>query len=70
VAVLRESLEALLGQGEGDQLCLSRGLVPYPDGWRAHKPYLTQTTAVAQDPRGALPHYPMVSHPGGFPDGS
>src|ERR1039457_5266804 len=29
---------------------LSQGLVPYPDGWRAHKPYLTQTTAMAHDP--------------------
>jgi DNA-binding MarR family transcriptional regulator len=35
------------------------GLKPYPDGWRAsvRKP----TT---------LPHYPMVLHRGGFPDGS
>lgn len=38
---------------------LFRGLEPYPDGWRAsvRKP----TT---------LPHYPMVLHRGGFPDGS
>ena len=35
------------------------GLEPYPDGWRAsvRKP-------------GTLPHYPMVLHRGGFPDGS
>lgn len=38
---------------------LFQGLEPYPDGWRAsvRKP----TT---------LPHYPMVLHRGGFPDGS
>jgi hypothetical protein len=38
---------------------LMDGLEPYPDGWRAsvRKP----TT---------LPHYPMVLHRGGFPDGS
>jgi DNA-binding MarR family transcriptional regulator len=38
---------------------LFEGLEPYPDGWRAavRKP----TT---------LPHYPMVLHRGGFPDGS
>jgi hypothetical protein len=38
---------------------LFRGLEPYPDGWRA---------AVAR-PEG-LPHYPMILHRGGFPDGS
>jgi DNA-binding MarR family transcriptional regulator len=38
---------------------LWRGMEPYPDGWRAsvRKP----TT---------MPHYPMVLHRGGFPDGS
>jgi len=35
------------------------GLQPYPDGWRA---------SVAS--REVLPHYPMVLHRGGFPDGS
>ncbi len=38
---------------------LFRGLEPYPEGWRA---------AVARPE--ALPHYPMVLHRGGFPDGS
>ena len=32
---------------------------PYPDGWRARVPKPT-----------TLPHYPMVLHRGGFPDGS
>jgi hypothetical protein len=67
---LRESLEGLVDQSEGGKPRYPQGLVPYPDGWRAHNPYLTQTTAMVRDPSGALPHYPMVSHRGGFPDGS
>jgi len=38
---------------------LMRGLEPYPDGWRAK----------ARRPE-VLPHYPMVLHRGGYPDGS
>ena len=53
-----------------DQSLLSAGLRPYPDGWRAHPPYLAQTKAMLSDPAAALPHYPMVLHRGGFPDGS
>jgi hypothetical protein len=36
-----------------------RRLKPYPEGWLASIPALSQ-----------LPHYPMVLHRGGFPDGS
>ncbi len=32
---------------------------PYPDGWRAKVPK-----------PATLPHFPMVLHRGGFPDGS
>jgi hypothetical protein len=49
---------------------LAAGLTPYPDGWRAHPPYLKQTQRVLADPWAALPHYPMVLHRGGYPDGS
>jgi hypothetical protein len=49
---------------------LSEGLRPYPDGWRARKRYAKQTNAVIDDPTGRLPHYPMVLHRGGWPDGS
>ena len=62
---LRTSLERILGHPD-----LSAGLQPYPAGWRASKPYARQTAAVLADPRGALPHYPMVLHRGGWPDGS
>ncbi len=55
----RESLERLVGGGTAETSPLFGGLEPYPEGWRAsvRKP---QT----------LPHYPMVLHRGGFPDGS
>jgi len=46
------------------------GLQQYPDGWRARGPYLRQTTAVLNDPGAALPHYPMMLHRGGWPDGN
>ena len=49
---------------------LSAGLRPYPDGWRARRKYVKQTDAVIDDPIGRLPHYPMVLHRGGWPDGS
>jgi hypothetical protein len=53
---LRQSLERLAG---GSGSLLYRGLEPYPDGWRAS----------LRRPE-TLPHYPMVLHRGGFPDGS
>jgi hypothetical protein len=55
---LRNALERLAGDSTA-QSPLFRGLDPYPDGWRAatRKPNI-------------LPHYPMVLHRGGFPDGS
>jgi DNA-binding MarR family transcriptional regulator len=54
----------------GDRDRLARGLRPYPDGWRANPPYAAATTALLRDPAAALPQYPMVSHRGGYPDGS
>lgn len=56
---LRESLERLVGEPTAQLSPLFKGLEPYSDGWRAsvRKP-------------DTLPHYPMVLHRGGFPDGS
>lgn len=62
IAAVRSALEdiALPERIAGeDQSPLLRGLVPYPEGWRASLP-----------PLHGLPHFPMVSHRGGFPDGS
>jgi DNA-binding MarR family transcriptional regulator len=63
-------LHGILDAHAGDAPLLAQGLVPPPGGWRARRPYLTQTQAVPRDPRAALPRYPMVLHRGGFPDGS
>lgn len=51
------TLRELLERLAGEPLL--RGLEPYPDGWRAS----------VRKPE-TLPHYPMVLHRGGFPDGS
>ena len=59
VRKVRESLERLVGDAAPQGSPLFRGLVPYPDGWRA----------TVRKPE-ALPHYPMVLHRGGYPDGS
>jgi DNA-binding MarR family transcriptional regulator len=70
VSALRESLTALIHQKNGEHTALSEGLMPYPDGWRARKPYESRTLAFIKDPTGSLPHFPMVLHRGGYPDGS
>ena len=54
----------------GQPAKVSLGLRPYPDGWRASKPYAAQTERFLNDPGGQLPRYPMVLHRGGYPDGS
>lgn len=59
IGQLRESLESLVGDPAVLRSPLFGGLEPYPDGWRASIP----------KPEG-LPHYPMLLHRGGFPDGS
>ena len=50
---------AIVQSCEGMASPLLRALAPYPDGWRAQLP-----------PLNGLPHFPMESHRGGFPDGS
>ncbi len=59
VAGLRGLLEPLADLPGGGHGPLWRGLEPYPDGWRA-----------SARAAGPLPHYPMVLHRGGYPDGS
>ena len=49
---------------------LSPGAAALPGRVAGQAPYLRQTTAVLDDPGAALPHYPMVLHRGGWPDGS
>ncbi len=59
VAGLREVLGEMAGDGTLEHSPLVRGLRPYPEGWRA-------SVAAA----ATLPHFPMVLHRGGYPDGS
>ncbi len=56
---LREALAVLVDEPGAGVSPLFRGLEPYPDGWRA---------SVARPE--VLPHFPMVLHRGGYPDGS
>jgi hypothetical protein len=59
LSTLREALEALATAPDSQPPPLFAGLEPYPDNWRAavRRPVI-------------LPHYPMVLHRGGYPDGS
>jgi DNA-binding MarR family transcriptional regulator len=59
-AGLRAALEPLTGDADYPAHSpLMAGLEPYPDNWRADV-----------RPPQTLPHFPMVLHRGGFPDGS
>ncbi len=70
IGALTGAAQEIFAAYDREQPRLAEGLRPYLDGWRAHPPYLAQTTALLRDPAAALPHYPVVSHRGGFPDGS
>lgn len=59
VVNLRQWLEHLTGDSPAGRSALFDGLEPYAGGWRASVPRPE-----------VLPHYPMVLHRGGFPDGS
>jgi DNA-binding MarR family transcriptional regulator len=56
---VRASLTKIVGDGTRSGSPLFDGLAPYPDGWRS---------SVRQP--DLLPHFPVVLHRGGFPDGS
>jgi len=56
---LREAIETIVGRSTAEPSRLFLGLEPYPGNWRARIP----------KPR-VLPHFPMVLHRGGYPDGS
>ena len=59
VVDLRNLLERLISEPDVRGPLLFHGLDPYPDGWRAALP----------SPE-VLPHFPMILHRGGWPDGS
>jgi len=59
VAQLLSALEALADGSEAKLSLLLEPIKPYPNNWRASVPAPL-----------VLPHYPMILHRGGFPDGS
>ncbi len=59
IRAIREVLEPLVATDGSTPPRLFECLRPYPEGWRA-----------SVRPPIALPHYPMVLHRGGYPDGS
>jgi hypothetical protein len=59
LGALRKGLESMVGDGTAEGSPLFEGLKPHEGGWRAQTPM----------PR-TLPHFPVVSHRGGYPDGS
>ena len=56
---LRTAAETIVADPPDTNSILLKSTEPYPDGWRAFIPR----------PQ-ALPHFPMVLHRGGYPDGS
>ena len=59
VEALMAALDTIAADGTAASSPLFSGLEPYPEGWRARMRKLE-----------TLPHYPMVLHRGGYPDGS
>jgi hypothetical protein len=59
IDTLREPLERLVGAYDGPGTGLFEGMKPYPEGWRS---FVTVPEV--------LPHFPMIMHRGGYPDGS
>jgi methyltransferase (TIGR00027 family) len=59
ISALRQVLGSLAAGSDGRPPPLFRGLEPYPGNWRARV-----------RPPIVLPHFPMVLHRGGYPDGS
>ncbi len=70
IEALREGLQHVIDANDGGSSRLGTALMPALGGWRLQKAYVAQTNAFVRDPAGALPHYPMVLHRGGWPDGS
>ena len=65
LVALRQGLDTVL-----DHPKFVAGLQPHAGGWRLDKRYVALTNATIADPRAGLPHHPMITHRGGFPDGA
>ena len=62
----REPLARILS----DTPAMADALQPHPESWRASSKYAAQTKRMLANPRAALAHFPIVTHRGGYPDGS
>ncbi len=67
---LRSALRSILERPGGEDGPLTAGLVPPDGGWRGTGRYKALTAAFVENPSAALPHQPIVTHRGGWPDGS
>jgi DNA-binding MarR family transcriptional regulator len=65
LVVIRKGLDTILGDPK-----FVEALEPSPGSWRLDKRYAPLTEAQLAHPRQALPHHPMITHRGGFPDGA
>jgi len=59
MSALQEAAEFFVEASDGRSSLLFQAIEPYPDGWRA-----------ARRRPNTLPHFPMILHRGGYPDGS
>lgn len=66
---MEAALEAMYEEPEGESL-IAPGLIPPEKGWRATKGYQAQTAAFLASPAAGLPHHPLLTHRGGWPDGA
>lgn len=64
IDAIRGGLASVIGNTK-----FGEGLTPHELGWRLNKRYIAQTSAVLANASTALPHHPMITHRGGFPDG-
>jgi hypothetical protein len=70
IDALRTPLEALLASYDGKEFRIVSGMHPTVANWRGRKQYVKQTEKVIADPSDGLPHHPVISHRGGWPDGA
>jgi hypothetical protein len=63
---VRDALERILSNTDA----MIDTLTPHPEAWRANGKYAAQTKRMLAGPRAALTHFPIVTHRGGYPDGS
>jgi len=66
---LRSALKGMIDAREGETSVIGTALAREA-GWRGRAPYRAQLARFAENPALSLPHFPVVTHRGGYPDGS